>query len=100
MKKFLIIALLMITSLGAKAQPPHRPLSNQFRDYVDFRKQQERPKIEHKDGKVVITMSEEQFKRMQQMRMNQQRGFHPIVIRQQACSKCEHRHKHHSRRRK
>ena len=73
---------------------------DQFRDYVDFRKQQERPKIEHKDGKVVITMSEEQFKRMQQMRMNQQRGFHPIVMRQQACSKCEHRHKHHSRRRK
>jgi len=34
-----------------------RPLPNQFRDYVDFRMQQEKPKVEHKDGKVIITMT-------------------------------------------
>ena len=100
MKKLLILALMAITSYGATAQPPHRPLPNQFRDYVDFRKQQERPKVEHKDGKVIITMSKEQFKRMQQMRMNQQRGFHPVVMRQQVCSRCEHKHKRHPRRHK
>jgi hypothetical protein len=100
MKKLLILALMTITSYGATAQPPYRPLPNQFRDYVDFRKQQEKPKVEHKDGKVIITMSEEQFKRMQQIRMNQQRGFHPVVMRQQVCSRCEHKHKRHFRRRR
>lgn len=89
-----------ITSYGATAQPPHRPLPNQFRDYVNFRKQQEKPKVEHKNGNVIITMSEEQFKRMQQMRMNQQRGFHHVVMRQQVCSRCEHKHKRHPRRHK
>ena len=41
---------------------------SQFRDYVDFRMQQEKPKIEHKDGKVTITMTEQQFRVMQQRR--------------------------------
>ena len=94
MKKLLILALMAITSYGATAQPPHRPLPNQFRDYVDFKMQQERPKIEHKDGKVTIVMSEEQFKHMQQMRMRQ-RNFHHVAMRQPVCSKCEQKHKHH-----
>ena len=104
MKKFLIIVLLAITSLEVDAQPSRRPLPNQFRDYVDFRMQQERPKVEHKDGKVIITMSEEQFKHMQQMRMQRHNSDYVavhnsryIVIRQQVCSKCERRHKRHPR---
>ena len=89
-----------IMSYGATAQPPmQRPLPNQFRDYVDFRKQQERPKVERKDGKVIITMTEQQFRMMQQMRMRQ-RGFHPASMKQQVCSKCEHKHKRHPRRHK
>lgn len=99
MKKLLFLALMAITSYGATAQPPHRPLPNQFRDYVDFRMRQERPNVEHKDGKVIITISEEQFKHMQQMRMRQ-RDFHPVVMRQPVCSRCEHKHKKHARRRK
>lgn len=65
-----------ITSYGATAQPPmQRPLPNQFRDYVDFRKQQERPKVERKDGKVIITMTEQQFKMMQQRRMRMRKNI-------------------------
>ena len=69
MKQLLtLVAVLFITV--AMAQPPmQRPLPNQFRDYVDFRKQQEKPKVEHKDGKVTIIMYEEQFRTMQQRRM-------------------------------
>ena len=102
-----MIALGVFVSLTLLAQKPMRPqgqrvLPNQFRDFLDHQQRMEmgRPQIERKDGKVIITMSEMQFKRMQQMRMNQQRGFHPVVMRQQVCSKCEHKHKRHPRRHK
>jgi hypothetical protein len=97
MKQLLIIALLAITSLGANAQP------NQFRDYVDHQQrfQMERPKIEKKDGKVIITMSEEQFRRMEQMRMNRRPGFQHVAMRQQnCCNKCKHHNKRQPHRRK
>ena len=71
MKKLLLIALLAITSLGANAQPPRpiqHPLPNQFRDFVDHQQMWGRPQIEHKDGKVIITMSEQQF-RARQLRL-------------------------------
>ena len=69
MKHLLIIALMTITSIGANAQPPtQRPLPNQFRDYVDYSQGQERPTVERKDGKVVITMTQAQYRRM--MRAN------------------------------
>ena len=85
-----------ITSYGAIAQPPmQRPLPNQFRDYVDFRKQQERPKVERKDGKVIITMTEQQFRVMQQRRrhmMMNRRPHQPICLCQkQETSKKFHR---------
>ena len=67
MKKLLLITLMVFGTMTLMAQ-------NQFRDYMDFKQgqlpPQERPQIEKKDGKVIITMSEEMFKRMQ---MN--RGF-------------------------
>jgi hypothetical protein len=57
----------------------------------------ERPNIERKDGKVIITMSEEQFKRMQMMRqrppMMMARFQHPPM-----CEKCENMHKKHGHR--
>jgi hypothetical protein len=68
MKNLLITALLAITSLGANTQPPmppQRPLPNQFGDFVDHQQRGEHPQIEHKDGKVIITMSEQQFKARQ-----------------------------------
>ena len=85
MKKFLILALMAITSYGVNAQPPHV-------------RHQEKPKVEHKDGKVIITMSEVQFRHMQQMRSHQRPGFHPVAMRQQVCVRCEHKHKRHPRR--
>jgi len=78
MKNIIFLVLISFFSLMSFAQPPQqRPLPNQFRDYVDFRQSQERPIIEHKNGNVIITMSEEAFRRMQIMRMNQRRQrFH------------------------
>ena len=91
MKKLLFIALLAITSLGANAQPPmQRPMPNQFRDFVDFKMNQEKPKVEHKDGKVIITMTEERFKMMQRMRMQQRPGFQHASMLEQGCPKCKH----------
>jgi hypothetical protein len=75
MKQLLTLVAVLFTTV-AMAQPPmQRPLPNQFRDYVDFRKQQEKPKIEHKDGKVTITMSEEQFRAIQQRRMRMRKNI-------------------------
>jgi len=75
MKQLLALVAVLFTTV-AMAQPPmQRPLPNQFRDYVDFRKQQEKPKIEHKDGKVTITMSEEQFRAIQQRRMRMRKNI-------------------------
>jgi uncharacterized protein YxeA len=44
MKKFLFVALLMITSIAAFSQ--QKPvLHNQFSDYVQFRKDHQRPQV-------------------------------------------------------
>lgn len=100
MKKITTILLAVFATLTLAAQPPmrpqgQRPLPNQFRDFVDHQQQMEgqRPQIEKKDGKVIITMSEEQFKRMQQMRLAQRyrlahQRHEPV------CKKCQ---KHHGR---
>ena len=88
MKNLLIIALLAITSLGASAQPPmppQRPLPNQFRDFVDHQQRWGRPQIEHKDGKVIITMSEQQFK-ARQLRLQR-----AMIMRNERSCPCERR---------
>ena len=86
MKKLLLITLLAITSLGASAQPPmQRPLPNQFRDFVDHQQRWERPQIEHKDGKVIIIMSEQQFK-ARQLRLQR-----AIIMRNERSCACERR---------
>ena len=88
MKNLLIIALLAITSLGASAQqpiPPQRPLPNQFRDFVDHQQRWGRPQIEHKDGKVIIIMSEQQFK-VRQLRLQR-----ALIMRNERSCACERR---------
>lgn len=89
MKKLLTLAAVLFATVTI-AQPPH-PLPNQFRDYVDFRQGQERPKVEHKDGKVVITMTEQQFRMMQQRRrqMNGQRFGNRHIPQRRGCPMCD-----------
>jgi len=97
MKRFLILLLSFIfSSIFVSAQQRHLP--NQFRDYVDHqqRLQMERPKVEKKDGKVVITMTEEQFERMRQVRMSQRSRFAHFRPQPQ-CNKCVKRHKRHTK---
>ena len=95
MKKITLILLGVFATLTLAAQPPmspqgQRPLPNQFRDFVDHQQrfQMERPKIEKKDGKVIITMSEEQFKRMQQIRQAQ-RFRQARFTQQNCCENCQ-----------
>lgn len=98
MKKLTTFLLGVFVTLTLAAQPPmrpqgQRPLPNQFRDFVDHQQRwnMERPQIEKKDGKVIITMSEEQFKRMQQMRAVQK--FRMAHYKPQpVCSKCQRHH--------
>lgn len=98
MKKITLILFGVFATLTLAAQPPmrpqgQRPLPNQFRDFVDHQQrwEMERPQIEKKDGKVIITMSEEQFKRMQQMRAAQR--FRMAQHKPQpVCSKCQRHH--------
>ena len=69
MKQLLTIVAVLLSTI-AMAQPPmQRPLPNQFRDFVDHQQRLARPNIVHKDGKVIITMSEQQFRLMQHRRM-------------------------------
>jgi TolA-binding protein len=75
MKQLLTLVAVLFTTAAMSQPPMQRPLPNQFRDYVDFRKQQEKPKVEHKDGKVVITMTEQQFRMMQQKRMRMRKNI-------------------------
>lgn len=98
MKKITLILLGVFATLTLAAQPPmrpqgQRPLPNQFRDFVDHQQrwEMERPQIEKKDGKVIITMSEEQFKRMQQMRAAQRIRMAQHKP-QPVCSKCQRHH--------
>lgn len=93
MKKLYFILTIGLLSFTSEAQPPmgpQRPLPNQFRDFVDHQQrfQMDRPKIEKKDGKVIITMSEEQFKRMQQMRQAQ-RFRQARFTQQNCCENCQ-----------
>ena len=95
MKKIMIIVMSLFATLTLVAQQPRglRPLPNQFRDFLDHQQglDRQRPQIEKKDGKVIITMSEEQFKRMQQMRVAQRyrlANHRP----QLTCSKCKRHH--------
>ena len=91
MKQFLIIALLAITSLGANAQQPQRPLPNQFRDYVDFRMKQEgikhRPvgpmlpkpkKVIEKKNTIVLVFDKKEFEKFQASR---RMAFHRPMMR-------------------
>ena len=96
MKKVFLVITAIFGSLTLMAQQPERPiLHNQFRDFVKFQKLQEKPKIEKKDGKVIITMSLEQFNRMQKMRQMRMRqgNFRQVNLRQpmmcQNCKKCK-----------
>ena len=95
MKKIFLVITAIFGSLTLMAQQPERPiLHNQFRDFVEFQKLQEKPKIEKKDGKVIITMTVQQFTRMQKMRQMQmrQRNFRQVNLKQpmecQNCKKC------------
>ena len=96
MKKILLVIATIFGSITLMAQKPKEPiLQNQFRDFVEFRKNEEKPKIEKKDGKVVITMTIQQFNWMQKMRQMQmrQRNFHQVKFRQpmvcENCKKCK-----------
>ena len=93
MKKMLLVIATVFGSMTLMAQKPKEPiLQNQFRDFVEFRKNEEKPKIEKKDGKIVITMTVQQFTRMQKMRQMQmrQRNFHQVKLRQpMVCEKCK-----------
>ena len=90
MRKLLITLVLGCLGFTSEAQPPQRPLPNQFRDFVDHQQriQMERPNIERKDGKVIITMSEAQFKRMQMMRQAQ-RFRQARFTQQNCCQNCQ-----------
>ena len=99
MKKLILLSLSTLVSCLTFAQIPNqpipqRPLYNQFRDYVEFRQNQQRPKIEKKDGNVIITMTEEQFRRMQMIRRQSQMrnaNFRPAT----PCRVCQMKHKRH-----
>ena len=103
MKKIILFLIGAMIGFTIAAQPPmrhqnQRPLPNQFRDFVDHQQRLEmgRPQIEKKDGKVIITMTEQQFKRMQQMRAAQR--FRMAQHRPQPnCNKCK---KHHGKQQK
>ena len=86
-----MFALLTITSFGAKSQQQTEHfLPNQFRDFVDHQQRfnVEKPQIERKDGKVIITMSEDRFRMMMRqnaMMRNRRPGLHrPPMI----CETC------------
>ena len=98
MKKIILFLMGIFMGFAIAAQPPtrqqgQRPLPNQFRDFLDHQQglEIERPQIEKKDGKVVITMTELQFNRMQQMRAAQR--FRMAQHKPQpVCSKCQRHH--------
>lgn len=102
MKKIILFLVGTIIGLSISAQPPlrrpdiehPRPLPNQFRDFVDHQQRwenKERPIIERKDGKVIITMTEQQFRRMQMVRRAQMIRMTNLK-QSEVCSKCQVRH--------
>jgi hypothetical protein len=101
MKKILLLTLMVFGMTTLMAQ-------NQFRDYVSFRQgqfEQNRPKIERRDGKVIIVMTEDQFRQMQHRREMMKRrinvGPHGIGPRfapqPPKCEKCRRHMKRHKR---
>ena len=93
MTKLLTIAAILLSTVAVAQPPMQRPLPNQFRDFVDHQQNWEKPKVEHKDGKVTITMSEQQFRAMQHRRMQTRRnipGHRPQMC---ACQAPMARHK-------
>jgi len=75
MKQLLTIVAILLSTV-AMAQPPmQRPLTNQFRDFVDHQQAWEKPNVVRKDGKVIITMTEQQFRTMQHRRMQMRRNI-------------------------
>ena len=82
MKQLLTIVAILLSTV-AMAQPPmQRPLPNQFRDFVDHQQMWEKHNVVRKDGKVIITMTEQQFRAMQHRRRQARRnvpGRHPNV---------------------
>jgi TolA-binding protein len=89
MKTILTLVAVLFTTVAMSQPPMQRPLPNQFRDYVDFRQAQQRPKVERKDGKVVITMTEQQFRMMQQRRRRM--IMHKHVPQRHTCQICDRR---------
>jgi len=96
MKKILLLTLMVFGMTTLMAQ-------NQFRDYVSFRQGQfekNKPQIEKKDGKVIITMSEEQYRMMNQRRQIMIQSSHPIrprfVPAPPSCEKCKRHMKRHN----
>jgi len=73
--KTLLTIVSILLSIVAVAQPPmQRPLPNQFRDFVDHQQNWEKPNVVRKDGQVIITMTEQQFRAMQHRRMQIRRN--------------------------
>lgn len=87
MKTILTLAAVLFATVTMAQPPMQRPLPNQFRDYVDFRQAQSKPKVEHKDGKVIITMTEQQFRMMQHRR--RQMISHRHVPQRRMCQMCD-----------
>lgn len=106
MKKIIIFVTCVIFTITLVAQPPMRRdlprnLPNQFRDFVDHQQRwsSEKPQIERKEGRVIITMTEDQFKRMKQNRINQRSRF--VRFKQEPpCPKCVKHHKEYSKKKK
>ena len=73
MKTLLTIIAILLGTV-AIAQPPQHPLPNQFRDFVDHQQNWQRPNVVRKDGQVIITMTEQQFRAMQRRRVQMRRN--------------------------
>ncbi len=93
MKQLLTIVAILLSTVAVAQPPMQRPLPNQFRDFVDHQQMWEKPNVVRKDGKVIITMTEQQFRVMQHRRMQARRhvpGRRPQMC---ACQAPMARHK-------
>lgn len=87
MKKIFFTFSLLASTLILLGQ--QSPLPNQFRDYLDHQIQYEKPLLERKNGKVIITMTEEHFRMMRYMRILKKRQLkRSIVKKDPICRKC------------
>lgn len=94
MKRIILFLSFVLTSIFGFSQ--RRELPNQFRDFLDHKQMSQQPSIERKDGKVVITMTEQQFDRMRQIRESQKARFMSQRS-NPSCDKCVRKHKRHNR---